>query len=668
MASALEINAEQTIRGGHGLAVSANLLSAISTFQSHEPIQSLANLLYNATNSGNVSANLLPALTGTTGIGANVANNAWIIDFYTPNVTPVTSSSIFTYAEYIVPVYDPNPAHWTTDPESGAVTKPIIRYDHIPVTSTAGFSHNVGIQANLPFGSGSATDKMVKFANVFQYSHGFSSSNFDTVSSVHLLKDKTYGQSGLGYKGPVDLMTSGIGANGDILANAVKNWGTMFDISHIASCNDVYVFGQNLLNQGFGSLGNLGQSMSDAGLNLSDLTQVPHPVKTTEYIDAVKSYSSFIGQIELPSLDVKVSTTTVSGNSADVLEQIYSSITGGNLEAIVSATGFVPYSGANLTLLSDYLKFDRVIDPTTRTQLSQNLGITDFTSFNKYLQSRIGKAYFRSWAEVAQFLSSFEVPHIPHLAAASDANTPLIPNSTVTAVNTRTGNGEGPFTNTTIIDYLGAVAGMPYTGIFNTLNENYNHVVPKTLGPAMTALDSAVNQYIIDYTAYLNSYSAGSGEGSPGGYGLTEPSLSSVNSCVATVNSILNTIKNTNQAVACQAAYFAGIAHLANEVTNLTKAGVTFTAGYLQALGGFAKQVPTLGADKDEQYTYEFFANIITDDYYGDTIRASIAERINSELLASVGIVSKNDPAPSSIITQAKLQNIPISTYISQNK
>jgi hypothetical protein len=49
-------------------------------------------------------------------------------------------------------------------------------------------------------------------------------------------------------------------------------------------------------------------------------------------------------------------------------------------------------------------------------------------------------------------------------------------------------------------------------------------------------------------------------------------------------------------------------------------------------------------------------------------VRLAVAESINSSKLISKGISTTNDPAPSSMIYQATAQNIPLTTYISQNK
>jgi hypothetical protein len=660
MATALSINSYKTITSGQGLSVSANLAAAISTFQNHQPIQLIANIFSTATNSGNAAGNLLSTLTSTsTGVGAGVTNNNWLIDFYAPNVTPINSGNIYTYAELITPIYDPNPSHWTTDPETGFTNQPIIGYNHDPIESTASFSRTLNIQAHLPFDYG-----MQGFANVFQTAHGFALSNFDLVSSVHLLKNKSYGQSGIGYTGALDLVTGGISTHGGILGDVVKNWGTMYDITNMNSFTDVYVFGQNLLNHGFGYLGGLDTALVNAGLNLNNLSAVPQPVTTTTVVDSTSSYNSYVGQIDLPNLAVQTTTTTVTGSSADVLKQIYSTITGANLTAIVSATGFVADSTTTITSLVDFLDFEKIVSEDNRAKLAI-LNIYDFTSLSRYLQSKIGKSYFRTWADIKTYLDKLEVPSLPHLTAVVNSSSPLLSTSTVTAMNNITGNGEGPFTNPILTDYLGAVSGMPYTTVFNKLNADYNIVAPTNLASTLQTLDSAVSTYVTDYSNYLGTFANVDGVGT---YTGSPPSIDPVQSAISSVNSTLQSIPVSIKGTECQQVYFQSMSHLASEVTNLHKAGVVFNAGYPQGLRGFAQQLPSTAADKDQQQTYQFFANLVTNDLAGDYVRAAISEHINLELMTGQGLTPSNDPNPSGMIYQAQQQNIPLSTYISQNK
>jgi hypothetical protein len=134
---------------------------------------------------------------------------------------------------------------------------------------------------------------------------------------------------------------------------------------------------------------------------------------------------------------------------------------------------------------------------------------------------------------------------------------------------------------------------------------------------------------------------------------------------VANVNSRLNALTISSTA---QSAYYQMLNQLTREVSNLSTAGVIFNSGYTSSLKSFAQQIISTATDKVQYQTYQFFANIISNDASGDTIRSAISESINAAVLVAKGIVVKNDPQPQSVVTQAKLQNIPLSTYLSRNK
>ena len=648
MATALEINAQQYITNGQGLAVSANLLAEISAFQNHQPIQFIANVFSNAMGANaTVGSNLLPALSS---LGTGAGLNAWMIDFWSSNIAPAYSGgNVSTYGTYVTPIYDPNPAHWSSDGEGG-YTQPIIGYDYNPIISTTSFSNAVKQQAQLPFTSG-----IQEFANVYSKAAGFSSGNFDLTSSTHLLQNKTYGDMGIGFKGPVDLVTGGLNTNNGLLANVVANWGTMYDIRNMDSIADVYIFGQHLLDQGFGSYGNLSVDMTAAGLNVHDIRAVPQPTTTISVNPATVSYSSTIGTIDLPTVDATVTTSSVaSGSSSDVLLNVYSEITDSNLAAIVSATGLTNRPGSTITSLVDYLDLRKVTTTDEYEQLNR-LGIATLDQFGQYLHGKIGQGYFASWADVATFLRKINVPSLPHLSAGATASTRLLSDTTVSNIFNKTGQGSGPFTDTVLTDYLGAVAGIPYTSVFGLLNSYYDSVVPRSLLSAVQQLDSAVN-------TYLNSTSYDPETG----WGM--PDINPVNTAVDNINSIVAGALSSQKLSICQQEYYTAISKLPQEVAALHKAGVVFNAGYPQTLESFGKNIGSIASDSTRQFTYQFFANLITNDIAGDTIRAVIAETINTELMSGVGMKVKNDPQPMMAIYNAEQQNIPITTYISQNQ
>jgi hypothetical protein len=644
MASALELNAQATVINGHGLTTSPELLSTILSYRNLPTISLITNIYDSATNaSANVLGNLWSTLDT---VGTGVKYGQFLIDFYPSNISATSSSNrVGSYHTIINPVYDPNPAHWTTDSESGGVTKPIIGYTYDPVLSTASLSRNVTTQANLPFANG-----LAGFANVFLTSYSWASEVFDTVSSLHILKDKTYKNTALGVSGPLDLATNGIGSNGPVLANAISNWGTMYDIRNINKFHDPYVFGQNLLNQGLGTYGNLYVKLKAAGLNTAQLTSIPPNSTTTTYTTTTTSIpASYINQLDVPTVEPVVETVTVTGNSTDTILGIYRTIQRTDLDAMVAATGIT--NTKRCSTLADYLNFNLVVNPDTQAKLV-NIGVTDFPSLGNLLTKVAGKGYYQTWSSLADTLKSIESPTLSHTSVSSTSR--IITDSTVSTLQNNTGTGTGPFNNPLVPDLLGAVAGMPYIGTIRSVVDNYDSFA-RYVEPAVRNLDTAV--------AYYLAHPVTDSEGN-----LSPASLAPVTTAVNGLNTALNSIPESELLNRIQTGWVNACNQLNLEVTNLHKAGVTFNAGYQKILFQFGKNITTLAGDADQFYTKQFFANVISNDSYGDTIKIAMAEKNNSSLLSNMGISSGNDPQPAAALRQAKAQNIPITTYINQNQ
>jgi hypothetical protein len=613
MASAIQLTATATILNGQGLALNSNILSQISTYQGHQPITQIATI-FSTAKSGNANVIILPLLAS---IGSNVAGNQWLIDFYPGNISPASSGSVYYY---------------------GNLTYP----------NTASASHNISTQSNLPFSNG-----ITGFANVYQTVSSYASTVFDTVASVNMLQGKTYAQSGIGFTGPLDLATNGIANAIPIISNVVSGWGSMYDINNINSVGNVYIFGQNLLNQKLGQYGNLSAQLSSAGLNISNLIKIPAPTTTTTQELTTTTANTRLGPITKRTITNVTTTNTVTGSSPSVVTAIYQTITGANLESIVTATN-VTISNTSITTLADYLNFNKVVDAVTFGQLSA-IGVSDFDSFGTYLQAKVGQGKFKSWQDMVSTLNSMSAPTLVHTTASS--STPVLSSAVTSALNDMTGTGSGPMNNPIPVDYLGACSGSPYNSLLLTINNNYSILLPANLTTYLTNLNTAVSNYSVAYDDYLTD---------PGN--ITLPDTSAIIANVNLINSSLNSLPANVTTTSTQSAYYSMLNQLNNEVNNLHKAGAVFDSGTALGLKTFAQQIGTITSDRVQYNTYQFFANLITNDSAGDTIRAAAAEIINQNVLSSKGIQVQNDPQPSLAIAQAQAQNIPLSTYLSQNK
>jgi hypothetical protein len=545
-------------------------------------------------------------------------------------------------------------------------------FDSNVISSTVltGVSGVVKKQAQLPFSSG-----YTGFANVYQRSSGYGQQVFDTVSSIAMLTNKTYADTGVGFSNPTDLVTNGLGSSARLIANVVANWGTMYDINNLTKIGNPYVFGQNILNQGLGYISSLSDQLTAVGLDITNLPDVPAVKTTVTQEEVITTVSSFVGEIEFPTITEVITTEAVTGSSPTVVLNIYKTVTGGNLASLITATGITtsPSSAVQLLTLADYLDFKKMVSPDLYTALD-SLNIRSFDEFGQYVGKKLGQARFRSWAEMSQFLLTLETPALSYLPTG--ANTNILYSNTITTLNNQFGTGSGALGNPVMVDYLGACAGDPYTSKFYTINLNYNSLATVAgITTPLANLDRAIIDYGNAYAVYLASEvgesSPGAGDGTPPDP-LLLPSFSTITSKVTAVNSALSSLPTTGAlgeaVVSCNTGWSNMLDRIAVEVGNLNRAGVTFDAGTTLGLLSFAENIGQTASDRTQVEGYQFFANIITNNAAGDSIRAVVAETLNTRALNGVGVNIYNNPDPRLKIYQSQAQNVSLTTYLSQNK
>lgn len=630
MTTAIQLTAAATLINGQGLSASPDLVAQLSSLQNSSAMAKMTTVY--STISGeaaNIRSDLSP-LFSSLGSSANFGH--FLLDLYPANVTPICTGNVFYY-----------------------LSSPL-------TTRTASVTKTLKVQSDLPFSYG-----VQGFANVYSTAFSQAAQVFDTVSSVNMLTGKIYAETGLGYSGPLDVATGGLGDIGLSLANAISTWGTMYDINNINNIGDPYVFGQNLLNQGFGQYGNLAVKLSNAGLNLSDLTKIPQSTTTSNQETGYLEINTYLGTASLPVTNSISSSTTVTGNSPDVVLAIYSDITNANLTAITDAANITVPATSAITSLNDYLDLTKVVDPIIVSQLAE-LDVTTLSKLGQYLQKFLGQGAFISWTDMAEFIRSLEFPTIVSPTTTTQASE-VLPTS-VSSVLTAGNNGSGPLGNPVISDFLGACAGMPYTEEFKRVNANVA-LISNSIGlPGLIDnLQAAVDQYIIDYYIWLNSYEV-TDPGPPevGNYTEPYPETTDVVSAIASIDSALTSITGTPSVHGSQAAYYQILNQLTIEVNNLATTDIVFNSGYVQTLRSLAESIGATASDKIQYETYQFFANITSNNSHGDTIRMAVAEYINMNKLSSRGIMTNNDPNPTLTIYQANTQNIPLTEYISRNK
>ena len=668
MATAIALNAISSIINSQGLGTSPALLANITAYQGKPAMASFANCYINAGITSAVTANIITQLNT---IGSTITSGHFLLDLYPGNVSPVCSASITAWtANLVVPVGSLITYLGKLYTTTGNVFASSFDGNVISSTMLTGVSGVVKKQAQLPFSSG-----YTGFANIYQRSSGYGQQVFDTVSSIAMLTNKTYADTGVGFSSPSDLVTNGLGTNARLIANVVANWGTMYDINNLTKIGNPYVFGQNILNQGLGYISSLSDQLTAVGLDITNLPDVPAVKTTVTQEEVFTTVSSFVGEIEFPTITEVITTEAVTGSSPTVVMNIYKTVTGGNLASLITATGITtsPSSAVQLLTLADYLDFKKIVSPDLYTALGA-LNIRSFDEFGQYIGKKLGQARFRSWAEMSQFLLTLETPALSYLPTG--ANTNILYSNTITTLNNQFGTGSGVLGNPVMVDYLGACAGDPYTSKFYTINLNYNSLATAAgITTPLANLDRAIIDYGNAYAVYLASEvgesSPGAGDGTPPDP-LLLPSFSTITSNVAAVNSALSSLPTTGAlgeaVVSCNTGWYNMLNRISTEVSNLNRAGVTFDAGTTLGLLAFAENIGQTASDKTQVEGYQFFANIITNNAAGDSIRAVVAETLNNRALNNVGVNTYNNPDPRLKIYQSQAQNVSLTTYLSQNK
>ena len=655
MSTALQLNAAADIINGKGIAPNPQVLGAITSFQNLPNVQAVKKLFNIAESISNYSL-ASDILTEISKLGSGVTQAQFLIDFY-PNgdvtLDPQCNGNITYYG------YMPHPIITTTSGsvDNGDSVNTITGWANVQIPGTASFSNVLKTQALAPFANGMGT-----FANVVLTAAASASQNFDTNASITVLQNKTYATSGIGYNGPTELATGGIGAHGSLFSGIVRSWGYMFDVTNMNLLADPYVFGQNLLNLGFGNVGNLAAKLTSIGLNTNDITVIPTTDPTTQntLLGNIQVTYPTIGKVNLPALTNSDPTTTGQyflANNPNALIAIYDTIYGEDLRFLTASLGTVAPSRFPTTL-AQYLDLTKLVTPNQLASLKV-LGITDLDGFAKYLYARIGQGVFRNWVDVANLLDAIEIPKL--YSPINNPNYPLLSPQAATTLTTSHFQGTGPFKNPILVDYIGVMAGMPtYITDLNTLVTNSKAIA----GPVTDALNNlidAVNGYIGIYTSYLAS-SAGDGSGA-----LSQPDITSITNAVANVNNTLSFINTSStEYQAAWNAYINIIKTVYKETLNSELAGCSFGPGNANTLRTFAQQIVTKATDATQFYSAQVFANIICQDATGDNIRAAIAEYNNSQILSSSGIELKNDPDPLTAAYMAQRNNVSISVYVNQ--
>lgn len=637
MSSALQLNAAASLLQGFGISPNQDLLKEILTYRANPkgPVQQWSIINQNTIANAVVAARVAPILAT---VPYNVVQGEFLIGTVPTGITNAGSTISSTGV-------------------SGTGTSNLVNNGSVQIADVIG---TLLYQAKAPFGNVDpgvgGIQYTANFAGSYSAVRGFAGSTFDLIGTANILHGKTYSQTGLGYTGPTDLATGGVGVNAPLLANVIMNWGTMYDVTQVNLFADPYVFGQNLLNQGLGTVGNLSANLTAVGLDVANISVMPTSSVTnvpTTKTTSVTSISADVGTFTLPTVANVKSSVTPTGNNPTVVLNIYNSITGANLTSITHATGFT--STNSCKTLADFLDFTKVIDQKLQPKLNA-LGIQTLPQLATYLSTKLGSNKFQSWQDMYTFLSNVQIPTLLHTSTTTSTSSVLLP-----AVNTALSKafplkGTGDYGNYTAADFLGATAGNVYLSAMRTINANYAGLSSATYA-ALQNLNTAIITCNTNYqAAVLSAHNAGTPD--------TATIVPDVSGVTSAANALISAVQSSSGTAfsASQTAYYTIVTKLVNEISLLAFANIKFSPGSNVLAYGFSQQFPAAAASDYSGFRGDtLLANLITADQYGDTIRAAVAEVNNNAAFP-------NDAKPGQALYNAGQQGIPLKTYLSRNK
>ena len=276
--------------------------------------------------------------------------------------------------------------------------------------------------ANILTQARSILPNVATFSSVLQSAGTFATYSYRTYQSLNEFTDKTFDQLGINVAGHQSAVTNGIASifgggattatdistNINILASAIENFGTVYDVSKLGSLGNPSTFVQYLLDSGY------------------DFT---------------------------PPTDWQTM-------SADELTYYLSSIIGPVFTRVITLSKIQLPANSTVSSLGDLLDLSKVFPASALALVPGN----NFAGLANMFINLGGK--FKSFADIATMLRNIRIPNISYL---NSYTTPVASIDTANLVS-QLGSGVGPVGNPTITDIIGTVSGTVHLGNLVTVN------------------------------------------------------------------------------------------------------------------------------------------------------------------------------------------------------
>jgi len=276
--------------------------------------------------------------------------------------------------------------------------------------------------ANIRTQASSILPNIATFASILQSAGTFATYSYRTYQSLNEFSNKTFDQLGINVGGHADAVTNGItsifgggaktpaqiSVNINILADAIENFGTVYDVSKLNLLGNPATFVQYIIDSGY------------------DFT---------------------------PPSDWQTMT-------ADELTYYLSGIIGPVFTRVITLSKIQLPLNSTVSSLGDLLDLSKVFPAAALALVPGN----NFAGLANMFVNLGGK--YKSFADIADMLRSIRVPTLTYL------NSYTAPVSTVDTANlvSQLGSGTGSAGNPTVTDIIGTVAGTVHLGNLATVN------------------------------------------------------------------------------------------------------------------------------------------------------------------------------------------------------
>ena len=297
-----------------------------------------------------------------------------------------------------------------------------------------------------------------------------------------------------------------------------------------------------------------------------------------------------------------------------VIQDVLSTVTGSDLQKIISQTGVKPIRELNSA--ADLLDVKNLLPAGALA----GLGLTSGGGLASLGNTFTNLGVPMDAASAASLMNAAQTKVGPYLSNLTE----LIPTSVKSALGPMLGTGSGLFGNPTMNDMMGSLAGThtdALAGVGKALDSIATSTIGQSLNSAMTALQAAI--------------SAGSG---------IDAALTALQSATTAFNSQALGNADLKSTLSGAAGKIGDVAsHISMENSNLALGGLNLNAipaaaGGMTQIIGFAGKLHSFGVDKQMLGHNAIFDGAASEGLTGDAIKASLAEGKNIAKAQALGM------------------------------